>query len=247
MTIYKNMADYYQAIFPVGKKLDFLKEEFKGKKNLLDIGCSDGRVAEALSQEGFELEAIDLNEDMVRVAKEVSKAGSGFSVSQVDMTQVDGYFLESSIDGIYCIGNTLVHLDSYELIEETIKAFKRLLNKDGKLIIQILNYDFIYDNSIRELPLIENDKIKFKRKYELEEGNVVFSTKLLIKESGQEFKASVNLYPLRKSELERALKSAGFNSISYYGGFDGKDFSEKGLPLIAVAKSIREELPSIHC
>lgn len=241
------MADYYKDIFPAGEKADFLKKEFEEKKSLLDIGCSDGRVAEALSREGFELEAIDLSEDMVRVAKEVSKVGSGFSVSKIDMTEAEDYFLEASLDGIYCVGNTLVHLESLKTIASAIRGFKTLLKKNGKLVIQILNYDFIYGEDIRELPLIENEKIKFKRYYELEDKNVIFTAELLIKESGETFKGSTNLVPLRKNKLEESLKSAGFNSIRYYGGFDRRDFKNNSMTLIAVAQSVREELPSIHC
>lgn len=247
MTMYKNMADYYEHIFPVGKKAEFLKEKFMGRKSLLDIGCSDGRVAEALARAGFKLEAIDLSEEMIRVAKEISEEGVSFNAQVMDMTEVDKHFQEKSFDGIYCIGNTIVHLDSYKAIEKTVKGFKSLLKKNGKLIIQILNYDFIYNKNKTELPIIENGKIKFVRNYKLEEGNIVFNTELLIKETGENFKGSVNLFPIRKSELEEALKSAGFNSFTYYGGFDGKEFNNESMPLIVVAETLREELPSIHC
>lgn len=209
MTMYKNMADYYEYIFPVGKKAEFLKEKFMGRKSLLDIGCSDGRVAEALAGAGFKLEAIDLSEE-----------GVSFNAQVMDMTEVDKHFQEKSFDGIYCIGNTIVHLDSYKAIEKTIKGFKSLLKKNGKLIIQILNYDFIYNKN---------------------------KTELLIKETGENFKGSVNLFPIRKSELEEALKSAGFNSFTYYGGFDGKEFNNESMPLIVVAETLREELPTIRC
>lgn len=229
------MADYYQYIFPSHKKIEFLNTEFKGFSDLLDVGCSDGRVAKGLSDKGFNIEAFDLNKEMVRVARDISKNEKDFKVSLIDMTRVDKHFEDNSFDGIYCIGNTLVHLKDYNLIENTIKKLKTLLKEDGKLVIQIINYDYIYDKNIKELPLIENEKLKFERYYELEKENVIFKTKLKIKETDEKFKGSVDLFPIRKDELEKALKSAGFNKFKYYGGFGRKKFSSKARPLIVVA------------
>lgn len=236
--MYKNMADYYEYIFPVGDKGEFLSKNFKGANTLLDIGCADGRVAKTLADKGFKVKAVDLSEDMVEVAKEVSKSNENLSVDLMDMTKLDQHFKKNSFDGIYCIGNTFVHLKSYELIEKTLKMIKSLLKKDGKLIIQILNYDFIYKNNKTELPLIENEKIKFKRSYELGRDNLVFKTTLLIKDTREEFKESSNLYPIRKSELEKALKEAGFDNLTYYGGFDESSFTKDSMPLIVIAKQV---------
>lgn len=83
--MYKNMADYYQYIFPSHKKIEFLNTEFKGFNDLLDVGCSDGRVAKGLSDKGFNIEAFDLNEEMIRVARHISKNGKDFNVSLIDL------------------------------------------------------------------------------------------------------------------------------------------------------------------
>lgn len=233
---YKNLADYYEFIFPSKKKIEFLNDEFQNESYLLDIGCSDGRVAKGLGEIGFKIEAIDLDEDMIRVAKEVNKDIKDVNVKLLDMSQVDKHFQPNSFDGIYCIGNTLVHLPDYKTIEDTLKKFKNLLKKDKKLIIQILNYDYIYKNNIRELPLIQNEKIKFERYYTLKEEKTIFKTKLRINKTGQELDGQVELFPIRKEELEKALKEAGFNDFTYYGGFGKKDFSIDAMPLIVVAK-----------
>lgn len=132
---YKNLADYYEFIFPSKKKIEFLNDEFQNESYLLDIGCSDGRVAKGLGEKGFKIEAIDLDEDMIRVAKEVNKDIEDVDVRLLDMIEVDKHFKPDSFDGIYCIGNTLVHLPNYKTIEDTLKGFKTLLKQNKKLII----------------------------------------------------------------------------------------------------------------
>lgn len=234
MQLYKYLADHYEYIFPAEKKIEFLDNIFKAKEKILDIGTSDGRVAKGLSHRGYYIEAIDLSEDMVRIARQVSKGD--FPVHAMDMMEVDEYFEEDSFDGIFCIGNTLVHLSDYKSIEETLKKFKKILRENESLVIQILNYDYIYNKNIEELPLIDNEKLSFKRHYVLEEESVIFQTKLKIKSTNKEYQSETILFPIRKNSLERALKEAGFREFKYYGGFGGKEFDPHALPLIVVAK-----------
>lgn len=236
MKIYKYLADHYEYIFPSKMKINFLSEEFVKGGKLLDVGCSDGRVAKGLSDKGFRIEAIDLSEDMIRVAKKVSRNEKDFKVSLMDMSKVDKHFSPNTFNGVYCIGNTLVHLKDYDLIEDTLIKFKKLLKPKGKLVIQILNYDFIYNKDIRELPLIDNEKLTFKRFYILEEKKVTFKINLKIKDTKEEGEGDTILFPIRKNQLERALEKAGFSSFDYYGGFDGKEYSIETMPLVVVAQ-----------
>lgn len=87
-----------------------------------------------------------------------------------------------------------------------------------------------------DLPLIENEKIRFERYYTLKDKEVIFKTKLNIKETGEELNGQVNLFPIRKEGLEKALRNAGFKNFTYYGGFGKKDFDIDSMPLIVVAK-----------
>ena len=63
---YKILAPVYHHVFPVDGKDLFLSKCFKAQSHLLDIGCSDGRVAAGLSQMnlGYKIKAIDLDEDL---------------------------------------------------------------------------------------------------------------------------------------------------------------------------------------
>lgn len=233
---YKNMADVYHHIFPAKDKTNFLASQFKPEGYLLDVGCSDGRVAYEMTRKGFSLEAIDLNEDMVRIANDISDMGTLFHVRLMDMKQAIDYFEPGIFDGIYCIGNTLVHLSSKDEILKVLKGFRDLLRKDGRLVIQIINYDYIYRNNIQNLPLIENEVVRFERFYTLNDNSVTFKTRLGVKASESEYEDETTLLALRKDELESLLVQSGFSGFSCYSNYKGEAFTDDGLQLIVVAQ-----------
>lgn len=236
---YHQLAKVYEHVFPAKGKIPFLVEHFKGHKRILDMGCSDGRVTQGLADHGFSMASADLSETMVAVAKDVSKDGAGFPVDQVDMRHTLTHYGMGSFDGIYCVGNTLVHLLSDQDIQRTLCGFYDTLTAEGTLIIQILNYDKVVSEQVTSLPLIENDHVRFERYYEHLDGMITFSTKLHVKESDSHYEADTLLRPLRKTGLEQMLRTAGFTDLEWFSGYDGRAFDNSRLPLLVVAKKAK--------
>jgi len=153
---------------------------------------------------------------------------------QLDMRLIDQRYPESYFDTVICFGNTLVHLLSNDDIRQFLNAAYRILAPEGKLTIQILNYQHILDNEIKSLPLIENEFIKFDRNNEFIEGSdlIGFRTKLTVKANGQEIENSVKLYGIRKARLQEILENAGFSAIEFFGSFNMEPLTGNSLPLI---------------
>jgi glycine/sarcosine N-methyltransferase len=84
----------------------------------------------------------------------------------MDMRKIGEYYGRESFDALYCLGNTLVHLEGPEQIGIFLDAAFKLVKPDGVLILQILNYDHIVDDHINELPEIKTEKLRFSRWYE---------------------------------------------------------------------------------
>lgn len=235
MKFYQSIAEHYEQIFPLNKaQITFVKESFHGakKSRLLDIGCGTGSLSIALSKLFETVTAIDLDESMIEKALQKKHKGIDFSI--LNMLDIKQTFGMQTFDAIICFGNTLVHLDGPESILEFYMQCKKLLKPNGKLLFQLINYDNIIDNNIQNLPTIENNTIKFIRNYNyrLAENIIDFETILTIKENGQQIKNTIQLYPLRQSEIDALLQKAGFSEWTYFGNFKRDMLSGNSLPLV---------------
>jgi glycine/sarcosine N-methyltransferase len=241
MSFYRSIADYYDLIFPLeASQVDFVKSGMDGPypgKMVLDAGSGTGNLAIALSQAGFEVAAIDSDPEMLRKAEGKKTAGSRVTFALMDMREIAALFTASSFDAVLCFGNTLVHLDGLPEIEDFCAQSRDVLRDGGAFFLQILNYDHILDHHISALPLIENDAVMFVRLYEYdrEKNRILFKTRLTVKGALTEIENEIPLYPLRRDELEAALRKSGFTNIEFYGGFDKGQLKADSLPLVVRA------------
>jgi 2-polyprenyl-3-methyl-5-hydroxy-6-metoxy-1,4-benzoquinol methylase len=236
-SFYTSLAPHYQHIFPFNPtQIEFLKHviPYNGAR-VLDVGCATGELAFALSHFGFPTWAFDFDAQMVQIALKNKSEEAMFPIfEQLNMLAIDERFPESYFDTVICFGNTLVHLLNDDDISQFLKAAFKVLSSEGKLTIQILNYQHIIANQIKSLPLIDNKNIRFERNYEFEDdpGLISFNTKLIVKSTGQEIINSTKLYAIRKNELQQILEKTGFTSIEFFGGFNLEPLTDKNLPLV---------------
>lgn len=240
MPFYKEIAEYYDYIFPFnGEQIKFVKRSLMEphyNKKILDIGCGTGDLVLALWKEGFVVTGIDSEQAMIQKAANKT-TDNPVVFTQMDMKDMTGRFNPSSFDAVLCFGNTLVHLAGMQEIEKVCKEVRNILKPNGKFLIQILNYDYIVDNKIRSLPLIDNEFITFERTYDYNarKNLIVFKTALTVKETSRKIINKVDLFPMRKDELYLSLRNSNFYNISFYGDFNGSTLEAKSLPLVVEA------------
>jgi SAM-dependent methyltransferase len=240
MSFYQHIAPYYHHIFKINlNQVDFIKLKIpESEAKVLDIGCGIGTLSFALSNYYKNVLGIDMDAEMTRVASKKKKdASKSIQFQQISMLKLDTIIDKNSVDGIICFGNTLVHLNSLSEIAEFLQQSKAMLNSNGKLLLQIVNYDKIIEKNIRQLPTIENDEIIFERNYNYRksENKIDFNTRLTIKSTQQIIKNSIELLPLLKKELAFLLNKAGFDNCNYYGNFNQEPYSVDSPALIIEA------------
>jgi 2-polyprenyl-3-methyl-5-hydroxy-6-metoxy-1,4-benzoquinol methylase len=242
---YDSLADkYYDEM--TGLEGRFAKESpiFQSlikKYNLttaLDAGCGTGFHSILLAQLGLHVTATDISAQMLQQAK---RNAEHMSV-HVDTIQTSFQGMNESVhnkfDAVFCLGNTLPHVLTEEELFRSFKSFRKILNSDGRVFLQVLNYDRILKIRERILNVKEvNDKI-FIRFYDYDGESVVFNI-LTIQKSGGKMEHSLNsvrLFPWRSSDIVRTLKDAGYCTVQLFGNMalDAYDeISSKDLVVLA--------------
>lgn len=241
---YASISEYYDYIFPFNTaQANFVKELIKEKQvsSILDVGCGTGNLALELAKNNNPVFAIDSDAGMISTAID-KKRGMGLDqypqFRELDMESLAAFFSEGQFDLALCFGNTLPHLLSYDNIEHFFKVLSFVLKKDGHLAIQILNYDYILDNQIEELPVIDNDYVRFERFYNYPENSelIDFNTKLTVKETNEVIENSISLFPIQKLDLKFMLEDSGFEDIYFFGDFQKTPLQNDHYPLIVQCK-----------
>lgn len=248
MEFYSEFSKNYDKIFPLNsKKLKLIDNTFKNLKEkredikLLDVGCGTGSYALALAKKSYQIKAIDLDAEMISIAESKMKEDRvEVDFYRLGMLNLKEKFKADSFDGIYIIGNVLVHLKKEE-IKEFLALAAELLHENGKIFIQIVNYHRILELNLDGIPTIysRDDSVRFERNYDYnEKENIIyFKTKLIDHFDDQILSENeIKLYPLCKSELEADLKAAGFKVEKRYGSPGGDQYRElSSIPLIITA------------
>lgn len=225
MSFYQQIAPFYHHIFKINvNQVDFIKSKIpESDCNVLDIGCGIGTLSFELTNYYENVLGIDMDAEMIRAASKKKKDEiKSIQFQQKSMLELDTFIDKTSVGGIICFGNTLVHLSSLNEIADFLQQSKAALKPKGKLLLQIVNYDKIIGKDMKQLPLIENDEIIFERNYyyRKSENKINFNTRLTIKSTQQTIENNIELLPLLKKELALLLNKAGFNNCNYYGNFN---------------------------
>lgn len=236
---YRSISRHYDDIFPLSEMLKKFLLSFVVKKSdhILDIGCATGEVALFLAQHCKKIVGIDLDPDLIRIAiakrEERGMINAQFLVG--DMNDLSA-FSSAKLNFALCLGNTIVHLSSLEAVDTFFEQVADILAERGKFIFQILNYKKILARKTLELPLIDNEKISFDRRYarEIHKPSLAFKTHLTVKATLEIIENSIDLYPLSHDELMNMPSMKLFQSIQFFGGFDKKVFSKEDDLLIGV-------------
>ncbi len=237
MKFYKELSKVYDIVFPKDEKtLKFLLKDIKGNSKVLDLACGTGTYSLALALKGHRVDAIDLGDEMIKLAK--GKGGLYANFALGDMTKFKEEFPEERYDLVYCIGNSIVHLKNKERIYKFIEDIYDVLIDDGALIVQIVNYDRIIKHDIKALPTIEKPEkgVSFIRNYNYKQDEEVveFKTELIINKNDTEerFENSVDLIALKKDEIREIFHKAGFKDIQVYGGFSEEEYTNESFALV---------------
>jgi len=132
---YKLLAKYYDLFYEnksYAKEVSFLTSLIGNRKTVLDVGCGTGRHIELLVKHGYLASGLDLNEEMLEIAKTRTN-GEIFASNLLD------FKLYKKYDAIISMFAVFNHLQNYEELEQGILNCYNHLNSNGILIIDLYN------------------------------------------------------------------------------------------------------------
>ncbi|MDF2698580.1 MAG: methyltransferase type 11 [Haloplasmataceae bacterium] len=221
MGFYEEISKYYDYIFPTGnEQIKFIiNSTNKENKKILDIACGSGGYAVELAKQGFILSAVDLDQTMINLTKGKAK-GLNITLKTylADMLNID-IIEDSKFNVIYCIGNSLAHLNDLIEVNTFLKKTYGLLADEGYLIVQIINFDRVLEKGISELPTITNNEIglTFERKYIHKENKILFNT--ILKVNDKLLDNNIPLLPIKSDEILKLLSNNNYQDIETFGDF----------------------------
>jgi SAM-dependent methyltransferase len=139
--LYRQLVEDYHLLFPAREKqLNFLKETAgPPPARVLDCACGTGEYLAALAQAQYAVQGIELDEAMYQRALARHPALAGSFIAG-DMLQAER-LATGPFSLVYCIGNSLAHLEGIAEVASAIKAMWELARPDGKVAIQVANFE----------------------------------------------------------------------------------------------------------
>lgn len=147
------------TIFNKQSQIKWIKEKIGDrKKKVLECGSGTGKFLIPLTQDNFNVSAIDYSPEMIKVSKEKAlEVGLKLNISKASIEKLP--HPEQTFDAVYSIA-VIRH---FEDCEPAILEMKRVLCKDGELIVDFLNQNYFrpYQLILKLLGL--NSNVKNKR------------------------------------------------------------------------------------
>lgn len=147
-------------------------EKVKNGDRVLDLGCGNGRLLEALKDKGIDYLGVDSSSALVSLAQKNHPAQK-FIVG--DILTLDGLkeTPDNYYDFIFCLA-VLQHIPSRELRIAALKDMAVKLKDSGEIIISNWN---LWANRKHRLKLVKNYFLKIIGRYEFEANDLVFPWK----------------------------------------------------------------------
>lgn len=137
--VYDNMMSYvdYELWVELIEKY-IPKEKYS---NILELGCGTGEVTLRLYRDGYNVEGIDLSEEMLTLAKNKTDM-FGYPIEFYHMNMLDIEY-QDEFDGIISIFDTVNHLKSLEELDRLFEAVSKSLKRKGIFFFDVVSREML--------------------------------------------------------------------------------------------------------
>ena len=136
--MFRESAELYDAIYSfkdyaaeAAQVAAVIRAVHPEAQTILDVACGTGEHARHLAAtHGFDVDGLDLDAGLLRVAREKHPAGRFF---QADMS---AFALEKRYDAVLCLFSSIAYLVTLERTRLALECFRRHLRDDGVVLVE---------------------------------------------------------------------------------------------------------------
>lgn len=138
--MYQILARFYDALVQdeeaTNAWVSFIQRHIQGKR-VLELACGSGEITIALGKKGYRVDASDISEDMIEIAKQ--KPGADMvSWSVRDMRKIEG---DSGYDAVLCLCDSINYILEEAELQDMFQRIYNMLRAHGTYIMDMHSVD----------------------------------------------------------------------------------------------------------
>ncbi len=235
---YASLADLYDKFaydFDYDAWADFyiklIRSACPNAREACDCGCGTGSIAVRLAKAGLRVTALDLSEDMLRVASDKArKWGVNINFARQDMREMS---LPHKTDAIISACDCVNYLTDAKSVARFLESARRALKPDGALAFDMSNAEKLTEMAETRLYAEDMEDESYIWQNEFDKGSRILRMRLalfvktrsgLYRKSEEEHAQRAHLV----SEMNAWLNETGFSVIETFGGDAGTGIAPGG-------------------
>lgn len=194
-------------------------------RDILDLGCGQGRFLVPLARAGYRVTGLDNSPDMLAACRRrLDQRDLAARLVQADFTTLD---VEGNHDALLCLDAAISYVLDADQIVETLARFRRALRPQGMLILDVWNI-------IGQWPLFgqtesytfdgKSIRVEWQEAHTYEDFTsifrTVFSGRFVENGETRHFRHDEIVRAVTVGEMVMYLKAAGFVQAAAYPSYD---------------------------
>lgn len=186
--------------------------------SILDAACGKGRHSKFLESLGYEVTGIDLSENSITQAQQMSNDHLTFEIA--DLRQFD---LGRSFDCICNLFTSFGYFDNPDDNLKVLRQFHQHLKPSGLLVIDYLNESRVR-STLKSEEHVERGGVGFNIIRRIEHGKIIKDIEVEVN-GGMAFSEQVSAFSL--VDFKEMFSRTGFSLINTFGGYDLEPFDHE--------------------
>jgi SAM-dependent methyltransferase len=231
-----HLATYFDLMYPENMLRRLQKPFFQMMvrryhvQSACDLCCRTGQTLRLLHDLGVKhLTGIDVSEEMIRRSRKKLPRRTAFHNSELGLAPM--VVSDRRFDMVLCTKDALSMLLDDETLINFFKNARDLLTDGGVLVVETLNYEKIWRNKERFMPVMNrttrNEPRLFLMVHDFHEELLVRNL-MRIERKGPEWyqrTMSLPIRPITHAEMEFCMHEPPYSKWGYLGSYTGKPFN----------------------